>query len=101
MNGNPKAPVEWLNYAGHWGDKHYPLSDKRQYRFAGQYHYVNGPTGPKFKNLGRKQVCQRDRECHIRHWATAKGARRMPYEENAEVGGLPGGNFTDDPTIWR
>lgn len=64
---NPKAPTDWFHFAGHWGDKFYPLSDSRQYRFAGQYHYVNGPTGPKDKFLDRKRVCQRpDGKCHIR-----------------------------------
>ena len=56
-NFTPKAPTEWFYYTGHWGDKFYPLSDSRQYRFAGQYHYVNGPVGPRFKSLGRRRVC--------------------------------------------
>ncbi|KAJ9623970.1 Vacuolar protein sorting-associated protein 62 [Taxawa tesnikishii (nom. ined.)] len=54
----PRAPTSWFYYRGHWGDKFYPLSDPRQYRFAGQYHYVSGPSGPRYKNLGRKDVCQ-------------------------------------------
>ena len=64
----PKAPLEWFLFAGHWGDKIYPLSDDRQYRFAGQYHYVTGPIGPWAKNLGRKTVCQGPGRCIIRHW---------------------------------
>ncbi|KAJ5779172.1 Vacuolar protein sorting-associated protein 62 [Penicillium paradoxum] len=55
---SPSAPTEWFHYRGHWGDKFYPLGDSRQYRFAGQYHYVNGPLGPKFKHLNRHKVCQ-------------------------------------------
>lgn len=93
---NPQAPVGWLNYAGHWGDKYYPLSDPRQYRFAGQYHYVNGPTGPKFKRLGRKQICQGHGPCHIKEWRGAEFAMSLPLEEDVEEGGLPGGNSTDD-----
>lgn len=64
----PHAPIEWFYYSGHWGDKFYPLSDKRQYRFAGQYHYVNGPIGPRFKNLGRRHICQgpEDKPCVIK-----------------------------------
>lgn len=54
----PDAPTEWFYFRGHWGDKFYPLGDSRQYRFAGQYHYVNGPIGPRFKRLNRKKVCQ-------------------------------------------
>ncbi|KAL9112559.1 MAG: hypothetical protein Q9227_003130, partial [Pyrenula ochraceoflavens] len=54
-NRTPTAPTEWFYFNGHWGDKFYPLSDSRQYRFAGQYHYVNGPLGPRFKNLGRRK----------------------------------------------
>ncbi|KAJ5349724.1 hypothetical protein N7541_007451 [Penicillium brevicompactum] len=54
----PSAPTEWFHFRGKWGDKFYPLGDERQYRFAGQYHYVNGPLGPKFKHLNRHKVCQ-------------------------------------------
>ena len=64
----PSSPVPWFYFNGHWGDKFYPLSDSRQYGFGGQYHYVNGPLGPRFKNLGRRKVCQggEDDECPIR-----------------------------------
>ncbi|KAI6248247.1 putative vacuolar protein sorting-associated protein TDA6 [Erysiphe necator] len=62
---NPSAPLGWWWYAGRWGDKFYELYDWRQWRFVGQYHYVNGPFGPRFKNLGRANVCQSGSECHI------------------------------------
>lgn len=67
---NPQAPISWFYFLGHWGDKFYPLSDPRQYRFVGQYHYVNGPIGPRFKRLGRKHICQGDESepCNIRTW---------------------------------
>ncbi|KZF20061.1 hypothetical protein L228DRAFT_241252 [Xylona heveae TC161] len=71
----PHAPTDWFYYSGHWGDKFYPLSDHRQYRFAGQYHYVNGPFGPRFKNLGRKRVCQGNGQCHLRNWLPLEGTR--------------------------
>ncbi|KAI4716666.1 hypothetical protein E4T48_07139 [Aureobasidium sp. EXF-10727] len=83
----PYAPVSWFNFRGHWGDKIYPMSDKRQYRFWGQYHYVSGPFGPRFKNLGRKKVCQRmQAQCIIRHWlgdeeGSDDGKKRLPGEE--------------------
>ncbi|KAK3110714.1 Vacuolar protein sorting-associated protein 62 [Teratosphaeriaceae sp. CCFEE 6253] len=95
---NPRAPTGWFDYAGHWGDKYYPLSDPRQYRFAGEYHYVNGPTGPKFKRLGREKVCQGRGECRIRHWLGHQKPRRLkPADgEGGEEGGLPGGNSTED-----
>ncbi|KAE9964217.1 hypothetical protein BLS_008538 [Venturia inaequalis] len=69
-NLNPKAPTDWFFFWGHWGDKFYPLNDRRQYRFAGQYHYVNGPMGPRFKRLGRKRICQggNDEACAIKYW---------------------------------
>ncbi|KAL8626082.1 hypothetical protein Q9189_008236, partial [Teloschistes chrysophthalmus] len=51
----PPPPTEWFSFRGHWGDRHYPLRDSRQYEFAGQYHYVNGPLGPRFKNLARRK----------------------------------------------
>jgi len=69
-NITPNAPTEWFHFAGHWGDKFYPLRDRRQYRFAGQYHYVNGPLGPKFKDLGRKKICAGpdSAPCVIKNW---------------------------------
>ncbi|KAI5304413.1 Vacuolar protein sorting-associated protein 62 [Ascosphaera pollenicola] len=51
----PDAPLSWFYFSGHWGDKFFPLNDTRQYRFGGQYHYVNGPLGPRFKHLGRSE----------------------------------------------
>ncbi|KAK6000766.1 hypothetical protein QM012_003491 [Aureobasidium pullulans] len=83
----PYAPVSWFNFQGHWGDKIYPMSDKRQYRFWGQYHYVSGPLGPRYKNLGRKKVCQNmQTQCIIRHWlgeeeGSDDGEKRLPGEE--------------------
>jgi hypothetical protein len=62
---NPKAPLSWWWYNGHWGDKFYDLGDRRQWRFAGQYHYVNGPLGPRYKNLGRSRLCQSRGTCRI------------------------------------
>ncbi|KAL2071778.1 hypothetical protein VTL71DRAFT_13013 [Oculimacula yallundae] len=62
---NPDAPMGWWWFAGHWGDKFYDLGDFRQWRFVGQYHYVNGPFGPRWKNLGRSKVCQSRGGCVI------------------------------------
>lgn len=61
----PDAPMGWWWFSGHWGDKFYALGDARQWRFVGQYHYVNGPFGPRWKNLGRSKVCQSHGECRI------------------------------------
>lgn len=72
----PDVPEAWFHFNGHWGDKRYPETDKRQYRFAGELHYVSGPTGPKFKNLGRKEICQGDNECTIKDLA-ADGLPRV------------------------
>ncbi|KAF2850235.1 hypothetical protein T440DRAFT_109289 [Plenodomus tracheiphilus IPT5] len=74
-NLNPAAPVSWFYFGGHWGDKFYPLSDARQYRFLGQYHYVNGPLGPRFKNLGRQEICQGNGECVLKRRIGDKRAR--------------------------
>jgi len=76
-NFTPEAPIGWFYFMGHWGDKFYPLSDPRQYRFVGQYHYVNGPLGPRFKNLGRKQICQGNDECLLKRWLGPKRIRRL------------------------
>ena len=62
---NPDAPTSWFWFKGHWGDKFYELGDERQWRFVGQYHYVNGPLGPRAKNLGRSRVCQSGKTCRI------------------------------------
>lgn len=81
---SPSAPTEWFYFNGHWGDKFYPLGDERQYRFAGQYHYVNGPTGPRFKHLNRRKVCQGpDRgPCVIKDWIIdTKRAKRWTGPE--------------------
>ncbi|KAJ5150928.1 uncharacterized protein N7482_010180, partial [Penicillium canariense] len=82
----PDAPTEWFYFKGHWGDKFYPLGDPRQYRFAGQYHYVNGPIGPRFKHLNRRKVCQGpDREpCVIRDFIGE--AKRAPRWAEAGPG---------------
>ncbi|ORY65008.1 vacuolar protein sorting-associated protein [Pseudomassariella vexata] len=63
---NPDEPTDWFHYEGPWGDRLYGLDDRRQWRLFGQYHYVTGPVGPKFKNLGRERVCQTWR-CRILH----------------------------------
>lgn len=86
-NVTPKAPIEWFKFAGHWGDKRYPLLDSRQYVFAGQYHYVSGPLGPRFKSLGRKNVCPGRGECKIKHWRTESGIPR-PWRESDRDDGL-------------
>lgn len=62
---NPEAPMGWWWFSGRWGDKFYSLGDWRQWRFVGQYHYVNGPLGPRWKNLGRSKVCQSHGKCII------------------------------------
>lgn len=63
---NPDAPTDWFHFRGKWGDQLYGLNDKRQWRLFGQYHYVTGPQGPKFKNLERRKVCPKSR-CRILH----------------------------------
>lgn len=61
---NPDAPTSWFHFDGPWGDELYSLGDDRQWRLFGQYHYVSGPMGPKFKRLGRDTVCQSEK-CRI------------------------------------
>ncbi|KAJ4349060.1 Vacuolar protein sorting-associated protein 62 [Ascochyta clinopodiicola] len=88
-NLTPEAPIGFFYFAGHWGDKFYPLSDPRQYRFLGQYHYVNGPLGPRFKNLGRQQICQGNGECVLKDTLEAgrRRVRRYPVVgEGEEMG---------------
>ncbi|KAL6712833.1 Vacuolar protein sorting-associated protein 62 [Lecanora helva] len=88
----PSAPIEWFYYAGKWGDKFYPLDDDRQYGFLGEYHYVSGPLGPRFKNLGRRKVCQGryTDPCVIRDEIGMDGVRVWPGlgdgEDDGEIG---------------
>jgi hypothetical protein len=57
------TPVGWLYFTGRWGDFQYPDSDHRQFSLFGAAHrFESGPTGPAYKNLGRKEV-----------WSTSKG----------------------------
>ena len=76
----PHSPTGWFFFNGKWGDKAYPLSDPRQYGWLGEYHYVNGPLGPRFKNLGRRKVCQGrfEDECVVKHWLEAAGGVEIP-----------------------
>lgn len=69
---NPNAPTSWFHFRGRWGDGVYPLADVRQWRLFGQYHYVSGPQGPKFKNLGRNKMCLA-KKCRIRHERDGSG----------------------------
>ncbi|KAJ3157658.1 hypothetical protein HDU89_000034 [Geranomyces variabilis] len=56
--GTQLKDVGWLDYTGNWGDARLPNSDPRQYEFAGQYHYVGGPSGIVRKNLMRTDICE-------------------------------------------
>lgn len=60
-SSNPRLPTSWFHYGGTWGDDIYPLSDRRQWRLFGEYHYVTGPLGPKDKWLERRKVCQTEK----------------------------------------
>lgn len=57
-SSSPPAPTGFLNFTGRWGDAEYPTSDPRQSTFLfGRFKkYNGGPTGPKDKQLGRKEV---------------------------------------------
>lgn len=91
----PHAPTQWFYFAGHWGDKSYPLNDDRQYGFVGEFHYVNGPLGPRFKNLGRRKVCQGryTDPCVIKQWLALDNELR----EAPGVG--EGEDWPDDPEL--
>ena len=54
------TPVNWLYFAGVWGDKRLPDDYPGQVVLFGQTKYSSGPAGPEAKNLSRTNVCQRD-----------------------------------------
>ncbi|OAG44917.1 hypothetical protein AYO21_00879 [Fonsecaea monophora] len=54
---NARDPTAWLDFAGVWGDAQLPLNATGQVDLLGQIKFVSGPTGPKFKGLGRTNVC--------------------------------------------
>lgn len=86
-NATPYVPTSWLYFNGRWGDKRYPLSDPRQYEIAGQWHYDDGPTGPLFKNLARRSVCQTDTKCEIKHWRSwNQGLSLWPWHDPCGTG---------------
>lgn len=70
---NPDAPTSWFYYRGRWGDEVYSLADHRQWRLFGQYHYVTGPDGPRFKTLNRRKICQSQTKCKILRELDPKG----------------------------
>ncbi|KAL9083552.1 MAG: hypothetical protein Q9165_008477 [Trypethelium subeluteriae] len=93
----PHAPLEWFLFRGHWGDKVYPLSDERQYRFAGQYHYVSGPIGPWAKRLDRTTICQGPGRCVIKHWIDgALGGSNVKLVRRWDEYGRDGKGEADD-----
>jgi hypothetical protein len=74
----PDVPEDWFDFKGMWGDKIYPPDDPRQYRLWGEFRYVSGPTGPKFKKLGRTHICQEDEDnCVIRNPADDEVPRNI------------------------
>ncbi|KAL2860283.1 hypothetical protein BJX68DRAFT_224825 [Aspergillus pseudodeflectus] len=53
---DPSYPVNWLDFNGRWGDDALQGGPE----LFGQAMYVGGPTGPRFKNLDREDVCPSD-----------------------------------------
>ncbi|KAK3493568.1 hypothetical protein B0T13DRAFT_312838 [Neurospora crassa] len=74
---NPKAPTSWFHFEGAWGDDVYSLADYRQWRLFGEYHYIVGPLGPKFKYLERSKVCQTDKCTML--WSIEDGEKSSWY----------------------
>ncbi|ODQ63463.1 hypothetical protein NADFUDRAFT_53132 [Nadsonia fulvescens var. elongata DSM 6958] len=70
--GREETYGDWLNFAGHWGDKKLSPDDPKQEWHVFEWKYIDGPLGPLSKNLLRSSVCQRSKwwnfwgECRIR-----------------------------------
>jgi hypothetical protein len=55
-------PVDFLYFKGRWGDQKYPNSDKRQKSLLNlAFKFEGGPTGPAWKDIGRKNVWPGDK----------------------------------------
>ncbi|KAH8690490.1 hypothetical protein BGW36DRAFT_439623 [Talaromyces proteolyticus] len=60
-------PVNWLYFNGQWGD----AQVANQTGLFGEYKYVGGPNGPKFKDLVRTNVCPDGDDCDVRDYLVA------------------------------
>jgi hypothetical protein len=50
--------------------------------------YVNGPTGPKFKNLDRREICQNEGICVVQPSLTVR------------LEGVQGGKWDEEDVPW-
>lgn len=55
----------WLKFRGRWGDQEYHVPQHGQYCIGENCRYSDGPTGPVRKNLGRKTICEYERNCTV------------------------------------
>ncbi|KAK9476452.1 hypothetical protein V1514DRAFT_369628 [Lipomyces japonicus] len=68
-----EADAEWLYFPGRWGDEKLDPEDPRQHYHPFEWRYIDGPTGPLFKHLDRKTICQEPKwynflgTCRVRH----------------------------------
>ena len=82
--------TDWLEYNGHWGDKQLPAGDPRQMWCPVQWKFIDGPTGPLNKNLGRISLCQEFKwwnfwgGCPARRWI--KKGEGFEAEKNDYIG---------------
>jgi hypothetical protein len=68
VTGAAGVSTGFLEFEGRWGDPQLPDEDERQVNLFGQRKYTDGPTGPRDKRLGRREVCNVDDggECRVR-----------------------------------
>lgn len=78
---NPTAPIGWFHFDGYWGDKQLPISDPRQYGVGGLWSWANGPRGPRWKDLGRRNMCLDKYETYGRMPAEGACKIRMDLKE--------------------
>lgn len=55
--GKAGNPIGAMDYRGRWGDQQYGDGDRRQESWWGWKKFVDGPTGPRDKDLVRRTVC--------------------------------------------
>ncbi|EDO15919.1 hypothetical protein Kpol_480p6 [Vanderwaltozyma polyspora DSM 70294] len=87
-----KLGIQWLQYHGTWGDKQLAWKDPRQRWCPVQWKYIDGPTGPLYKNIERMSLCQSTKWWNFLNSCPARRFIKKGNGLNAEKNDLIGDN---------